>query len=274
MKTWFITGVSSGLGLAMAEAALNKGYRVVGTLRTEEQRAAFSGSHPNAVGVLLDVTDHDSVKRVVASIERDVGAIDILVNNAGYGYEGTIEEATMEDIRSQFEVNVFGTFAVTQAVLPLMRQRRSGHILTVTSIGGIVTFPGVGIYNSSKFALEGFSEALSKEVADFGIRVTAIEPGMFRTDWAGRSMTRGESKLTDYDALFAPIRQARLERNGKQQGDPRKAAVAIIAAVEAEKAPVHLLLGSDALSFARTKLAGLKEEFDGWAAVTSSTNFE
>lgn len=274
MKTWFITGVSSGLGLAMAEAALNKGYRVVGTLRTEEQRAVFSSRHPNAVGVLLDVTDHDSVKRVVAAIERDVGAIDILVNNAGYGYEGIIEEATMVDIRSQFEVNVFGTFAVTQAVLPFMRRRRSGHILTVTSIGGMVTFPGVGIYNSSKFALEGFSEALSKEVAGFGIRVTAIEPGVFRTDWAGRSMTRGESKLSDYDAVFAPIRQARLDRNGKQPGDPRKAAIAVIAAVEAETAPVHLLLGADALSFARAKLSGLKEEFDSWEAVTSSTNFE
>src|SRR5471030_2386208 len=181
MKTWFITGVSSGLGQALAKAVLANGDRVIGTLRNEQQRLAFNALHQRAVGVLLDITDHAAVASVVAAAERDIGAIDVLVNNAGYGYEITIEEADMAETRRQFDVNVFGTLAVTQAVLPFMRARRAGHILTVTSIGGIVTFPGVGIYNASKFALEGLSEALSKEVAGFGIRVTAIEPGMFRT---------------------------------------------------------------------------------------------
>src|ERR1700744_944013 len=177
MKTWLVTGVSSGFGRALAEAALSRGDRVVGTLRQEAQRAEFDALAPGrAFGVILDVRQDADVRRVVGEIETTVGPIDVLVNNAGYGYEGSIEEASMADIRAQFDVNVFGAISVIQAVLPFMRQRRAGRILNVTSMGGLMTFPGVGIYHGSKFALEGISETLGKEVRGFGIFVTAVVP--------------------------------------------------------------------------------------------------
>ena len=179
----------------------------------------------------------------------------------------------MADIRAQFDVNVFGAISVIQAVLPFMRKRRAGRILNVTSMGGLMTFPGVGIYHGSKFALEGINETLAKEVAEFGIKVTAIEPGGFRTDWAGRSMQRGARTIADYDASFEPIRAARAARSGKQTGDPLKAAQAILQVADAANPPVHLLLGSDALSFVRAKLDSLKQEIDAWEHVTVGTDF-
>ena len=274
MKTWLVTGVSSGFGRALAEAALSRGDRVVGTLRQEAQRAEFDALAPGrAFGVILDVRQDADVRRVVGEIETTVGPIDVLVNNAGYGYEGSIEEASMADIRAQFDVNVFGAISVIQAVLPFMRQRRAGRILNVTSMGGLMTFPGVGIYHGSKFALEGISETLAKEVAEFGIKVTAIEPGSFRTDWAGRSMQRGARTIADYDASFEPIRKARAARSGNQPGDPLKAAQAILQVADAPNPPVHLLLGSDALSLVREKLDGLKQEIDAWEHVTVGTDF-
>jgi NAD(P)-dependent dehydrogenase (short-subunit alcohol dehydrogenase family) len=274
VKTWLVTGVSSGFGRALAEAALSRGDRVVGTLRQEAQRAEFDALAPGrAFGVILDVRQDADVRRVVGEIETTVGPIDVLVNNAGYGYEGSIEEASMADIRAQFDVNVFGAISVIQAVLPFMRQRRAGRILNVTSMGGLMTFPGVGIYHGSKFALEGISETLVKEVAEFGIKVTAIEPGSFRTDWAGRSMQRGARTIADYDASFEPIRKARAARSGNQPGDPLKAAQAILQVADAPNPPVHLLLGSDALSLVREKLDGLKQEIDAWEHVTVGTDF-
>jgi NAD(P)-dependent dehydrogenase (short-subunit alcohol dehydrogenase family) len=274
VKTWLVTGVSSGFGRALAEAALSRGDRVVGTLRQEAQRAEFDALAPGrAFGVILDVRQDADVRRVVGEIETTVGPIDVLVNNAGYGYEGSIEEASMADIRAQFDVNVFGAISVIQAVLPFMRQRRAGRILNVTSMGGLMTFPGVGIYHGSKFALEGISETLAKEVAEFGIKVTAIEPGSFRTDWAGRSMQRGARTIADYDASFEPIRKARAARSGNQPGDPLKAAQAILQVADAPNPPVHLLLGSDALSLVREKLDGLKQEIDAWEHVAVGTDF-
>jgi NAD(P)-dependent dehydrogenase (short-subunit alcohol dehydrogenase family) len=274
MKTWLVTGVSSGFGRALAQAALARGDRVVGTLRQEAQCAEFAALAPGqAFGVVLDVRNHDDVQRVVGEIESTVGPIDVLVNNAGYGYEGSIEEASMADVRAQFDVNVFGAISVIQAVLPFMRKRRAGRILNVTSMGGLMTFPGVGIYHGSKFALEGINETLAKEVADFGIKVTAIEPGSFRTDWAGRSMQRGARTIADYDASFEPIREARAARSGKQPGDPLKAAQAILQVADAPNPPVHLLLGSDALALVRVKLDGLKQEIDAWEHVTAGTDF-
>ncbi|MGF6776282.1 oxidoreductase [Paraburkholderia sp. GAS334] len=275
MKTWFITGVSSGFGRAIADAALARGDRVAGTLRDEVQRVQFDQLAPGrSFGVLLDVTRHDDVQRAVASIEADVGPIDVLVNNAGYGHEGTIEETTLDHYRAQFDVNVFGAVSVIQAVLPFMRARRSGHIINITSMGGIVTFPGLGVYHGSKFALEAISETLAKEVVGLGIRVTAIEPGAFRTDWAGRSMTRGAQTVADYEALFAPLRAARAERSGKQPGDPAKAAAAILKIADEDTPPVHLPLGTDALSFIRCKLDDLRKEIDAWETVSAGTNFE
>jgi NAD(P)-dependent dehydrogenase (short-subunit alcohol dehydrogenase family) len=274
MKTWFITGVSSGFGRALAETLVSRGERVVGTLRNEDQRTQFEALSPGkSLGYLLDVRDHDAVRRVVAQIEEEVGAIDVLVNNAGYGYEGSVEEATPGAIRAQFDVNLFGAVSVLQAVLPFMRSRRTGHILNVTSMGGLMTFPGVGVYNASKFALEGINEALASEVRQFGIKVTAIEPGAFRTDWAGRSMTRASRTISDYASLLEPISASRAARSGKQPGDPARAALAIIKVVESEHPPVHLLLGTDALKFVREKIATLTKEIDDWESLSASTDF-
>ncbi|NWB25622.1 oxidoreductase [Pseudomonas gingeri] len=274
-KTWFITGVSSGFGKALAEALLTAGHRVVGTLRNEAARQAFENSQPGlSFGCLLDVTDNAAVPAVVTDIEARIGAIDVLVNNAGYGHEGPIEESPLEDLRQQFEVNVFGAVAVIKAVLPFMRERRRGHILNVTSMGGITTFPGLGYYHGSKFALEGISEALGKEVRPFGVFVTAIEPGAFRTEWAGRSMVRAERSIADYDASFDAQRETRQQRSGNQVGDPAKAALAMMAVVEADEPPVHLLLGHDAVQFVSAKLEGHLAEIKQWEALSLSTNFD
>jgi len=273
-KTFFITGVSTGFGRALSEAAIADGHRVVGTLRNEAARKEFDALAPSrSFGRLLDVTSTDAIAPAVAEIEANIGAIDVLVNNAGYGHEGTVEESPLEDMRRQFEVNVFGAVAVTKAVLPYMRKRRAGHIINITSMGGIITFPGIAYYHASKFALEGLSESLGKEVKGFGIAVTAVEPGGFRTDWAGRSMVRAERSIADYDAVFDPLRKARQERSGKQVGDPAKAARAMLTLVQSENPPAHLLLGSDALSLVREKIASLKAEIDAWEKVTLSTDF-
>ncbi|WP_263358118.1 oxidoreductase [Acidicapsa ligni] len=274
-KLIFITGVSSGLGEALATEALTQGWRVVGTVRSEEARKSFEAKAAGrAFGRVLDVTDIAAIPKVTAEIEETIGAIDVLVNNAGYGMEGPVEESSLDEIRRQFEVNVFGAVAVTQAVLPFMRKRRSGRILNITSMGGLVTFPGVGIYNGSKFALEGISEALGKEVKEFGIFVTAVEPGMFRTDWAGRSMTRAPRSISDYDQIFEPQREMRQQRSGKQNGDPAKAAKAMLTIIAYPNPPAHLLLGPDAVKFVIDKLDALKAEIEAWRDLSISTNFD
>jgi len=213
-KTFLITGVSSGFGRALAQAALRDRHIVVGTVRKESDKADFEKLGQGAHAVILDVTHTAQVAPAVAAIEKNIGGIDVLVNNAGYGHEGTLEESSIDGLRRQFEVNVFGAVAVIQAVLPAMRKRRAGHILNITSMGGIITLPGLSYYHGSKFALEGISETLGKEVKDFGIHVTAIEPGGFRTDWAGRSMVRAARSIADYDALIEPIRKRRIEASG------------------------------------------------------------
>jgi len=273
--TIFITGVSSGFGRALAEKALDAGHTVVGTLRNEQGKAEFDALKPGfAFGKLLDVTDTTAIAPVVAEIERDIGGIDVLVNNAGYGHEGLLEESSMDDLRRQFEVNVFGPVAVMQAVLPYMRRRRAGRVLNITSMGGLMTMPGISFYHGSKFALEGISESLGKEVKSFGIHVTAVEPGGFRTDWAGRSMVRAERSISDYDAVFEPLRANRAARNGKQAGNPEKAAEVMLALIASDNPPAHLLLGRDAISLVREKLGLLKSEFDAWEQISASTDFD
>jgi NAD(P)-dependent dehydrogenase (short-subunit alcohol dehydrogenase family) len=272
-KTLLITGVSTGFGRALSEAALAKGCRVVGTVRNEAARAEFEALKPgHAFARLLDVTNTAAIPRVVAEIERAGGAIDVLVNNAGYGFEGVLEESTVDEFRHQFEVNVFGAVAMMQAVLPFMRKRRSGRILNITSMGGYVTFPGISAYHGSKFALAGISESVAKEVKGLGIHVTSVAPGGFRTDWAGRSMIRKERSIADYDAVFEPVRKRRQEMSGKQVGDPKKAADAMLTLIEMEDPPMHLLLGSDALRLVREKLDFLKSEIDAWEKLTLSTD--
>ena len=222
-KTLLITGVSSGFGRALAQEALAAGHKVVGTVRSAQAKLEFESVSAHAAwGRVLDVTDFDTIDGVVAEIEAGIGPIDVLVNNAGYGHEGIMEESPLSEMRQQFEVNVFGAVAMMKAVLPFMRKRRRGHILNITSMGGYITMPGIAYYCGSKFALEGISEALGKEVRPFGIAVTAVAPGSFRTDWAGRSMTRTPRTISDYDDIFNPIRQAREEKAASNREIPGK----------------------------------------------------
>ncbi|KMM74373.1 short-chain dehydrogenase [Xanthomonas sp. NCPPB 1128] len=271
-KTLLITGVSSGFGRALAQAALAAGHRVVGTVRSAQARQEVEALGAGAAGRVLDVTDVDAIPGIVAEIEATVGLLDVLVNNAGYGHEGILEESPLEALRRQLEVNVVGAVAMMKAVLPYMRQRRRGHIVNITSMGGFITLPGIAYYCGSKFALEGISEALGQEVAALGIHVTAVAPGSFRTDWAGRSMVRTPRSIADYDALFDPIRDARRAKSGHQLGDPDKAAQAMLALIDAPAPPAHLLLGSDALALVRDKLDCLKADIAAWEAVSRSTD--
>jgi len=272
-KTLFITGVSSGFGLALSREALSAGHRVIGTVRNDEARHAFEALHEDrAHAILLDVTDIEAIPVAVADAEARFGPVDVLVNNAGYGHEGIFEESPLDEMRRQFEVNVFGAVAVTQAFVPRFRERRRGHIVNITSMGGFITMPGIAYYCGSKFALEGISEVLGKELKPFGVHVTAVAPGSFRTDWAGRSMQRSPRSIADYDAIFDPIRKAREEKSGKQLGDPAKAAKAILTLVSLPEPPAHLLLGSDALGLVREKLAAMATDIETWESLTRSTD--
>jgi NAD(P)-dependent dehydrogenase (short-subunit alcohol dehydrogenase family) len=274
MKTFLITGVSSGLGKAFADGALAAGHRVIGTVRHVEAAQAFMAMAPDrAHAILLDVTDFAAIPGAIARAERDVGPIDVLVNNAGYGHEGIVEESSLDDLRRQFDANVFGAVAMIKAVLPGMRARRSGRIINVTSMGGFITLPGIAYYCGSKFALEGISEALGKEVRPLGIHVTALAPGQFRTDWAGRSMVRAERRIADYDMVMDPIRAARHARSGHQPGDPAKAAQALLTLVAAENPPVRLYLGADALKLVEDKIEAMKTEMAAWDKISRSTDF-
>jgi len=273
-KTFLITGVSSGFGRAFAQAALDAEHKVIGTVRKPDACAEFERLAPGrAHAVELDVADFERVEPVIAQALQQYGPVDVLINIAGYGHEGTLEESPLAEMRRQFDVNVFGAVAVTKAVLPSMRIRRKGHIINITSMGGFITLPGISYYCGSKFALEGISEVLAKEVAQFNVHVTAVAPGSFRTDWAGRSMVRSARSVPDYDALFDPVRAAREAKSGKQAGDPAKAAQVLLDLVESEHPPVHLVLGSDALKLVSEKLVAMQEEVAAWQDVSRSTDF-
>lgn len=272
-KVLFVSGVSSGFGRALAKRALSEGHRVVGTVRSLEAKVAFEQLHVGqAFGRILDVTDFDAIPAVIAEVEASVGPIDVLVNNAGYGHEGVMEESPLDEMRRQFDVNVFGAVAMMKAVLPFMRERRRGHLINITSMGGFITMPGIAYYCGSKFALEGVSEALGKEVKPLGIAVTAVAPGSFRTDWAGRSMVRSPRSIGDYDAIFDPIRAGREAKSGQQLGDPEKAAAAMLQLIESAAPPAHLLLGSDALALVRDKLNAMSAEIAECEEVSRSTD--
>ena len=272
-RTLLVTGVSSGFGRALAQEALARGHRVIGTVRSEQALREFERLAPGvATGRVLDVTEFDAIDDVVADIEETAGPVDVLVNNAGYGHEGILEESPLAEMQQQFAVNVFGAVAMMKAVLPYMRRRRRGHILNITSMGGYITLPGIAYYCGSKFALEGISETLGKEVAPLGIAVTAVAPGSFRTDWAGRSMARTPRSIPDYDELFDPIRATRRQKSGKQLGDPAKAARVMLDVIDSPSPPAHLLLGSDALGLVRQKLSELTDEIDQWEAISRSTD--
>ena len=271
---WFITGASSGLGRAIAEAAIEKGTLVVATARRPESLNDLQGAAPDRVFTTqLDVTDPQSVRTAVSAAEQRFGRIDVLVNAAGYGYLAAIEEGEDAGIRAQFETNVFGLVDVTRAVLPGMRARRQGKIINLSSLGGLVAFGATGYYHASKFAVEALSESLSQEVAPLGLKVIIVEPGAFRTDWAGRSMVESETQIADYEETAGKRRLATRAASGKQPGDPKKAALAIIEAAQAEQPPLRLLLGASALKVAYDRLENLKANFDAWAHVTEAVDF-
>ncbi|MEJ0097676.1 MAG: oxidoreductase [Bauldia sp.] len=273
-KVWFITGCSTGFGRELASQVLEKGDRVVLTARNPAQVQDLAQQHKdNAFVVTLDVTDEAMLKKAVADAEAHFGRIDVLVNNAGYGYFSAIEEGESAEIRRQFETNVFGLFALTRYVLPGMRARRSGHIINVSSVGGLMAFPATGYYHASKFAVEGFSESLAMEVAPLGIKVTIVEPGRFRTDWAGRSMVESRTVIEDYAETAGARRKAARTSSGQQPGDPVRAAAAIIKVVDAAKPPLRLLLGSEAYKLASSRLEALRANFEAWKELTVSADF-
>ena len=271
-KTFFITGANSGFGLAIATAAIQAGHTVIGTVRSQVSRDKLLETLPTLHAVLADVTEFDSIPDVVQQAEEEYGPVDVLINNAGYGHEGVLEESPIEEMRRQFDVNVFGAVAVAKAFLPRFRKRRSGFIVNVTSMGGMITMPGIAYYCGSKFALQGISEVMRSEMAPFGVHVTTLCPGSFRTDWAGRSMVRTDRSIADYDNLFDPIREARQAVSGKQLGDPQKLAAAVLTLVALENPPPQLLLGSDALKHVTARIDRLQQEIDAWKALTVSTD--
>ncbi len=273
-RTLLITGASSGLGHAVARRAVQAGHTVVGTVRTDEAAAALESLAPGrAHARVLDVSCFEDAETVVAEIERTIGPADVLIAAAGYGHEGTVEESSIDEMRRQFDVNVFGTVAIIKALLPGMRQRRSGHIITITSVGGLIPSPTLGIYNGSKFALEGITRSLAAEVSRFGINVTAVEPGAFRTDWSGRSLHRATRSIPDYDELIDPISNARAGFNGRQPGDPDKAGDALLQLIDLENPPTHLLLGSDAYRAVTDTLTAFHTEVEEWRHLTLATDF-
>jgi len=274
-KVWLITGSSTGFGRSLTEAVLKHGYRVIATARKPEQLSDLIEQYPDtAKAVRLDVTNPQEVRDAVKAALEAFGRIDVLVNNAGYGAVGAIEEVSDEAIRRQFETNVFGALNLTRAVLPTLRQQRSGHILNLSSVGGFVSFGATGVYCATKFALEAVSEALAKEVASLGIKVTIIEPGAFRTDFNGRSLVAPEDLIEDYAPVSGAFLQWLEQMDGKQPGDPAKAAEAMIQVVESDNPPLRLALGADAVGAIAEKLQSVKEELDTWKEVAVNTAFE
>jgi NAD(P)-dependent dehydrogenase (short-subunit alcohol dehydrogenase family) len=271
---WFITGCSTGFGRELARATLDRGYRVVVTARKPADVADLAAGHEaNALVLALDVTKPAEIAASIKAAEAKFGRIDVLVNNAGIGYFAAVEESDDEEVRRMFEINFWGLANMTRAALPGMRALRSGHIVNISSVGGVRGAPAIGYYNATKFALEGFSEALAQETAPLGIKVLIVEPSGFRTDWAGRSAKEAAHPIADYDSTAgARLRQIR-SRDGKQPGDPLRAAAAIIQAVEAPNPPMRLMLGKLALAAGRAKIDSLRQDFDAWAAVSEGADF-
>ncbi len=271
---WFITGCSTGFGRELVKQLLEKNYNVVVTARsTDKIQDLVHGYEDNSLVLSLDVTKKEQVKTAVAKAEEVFGGIDVLVNNAGFGYFSSIEEGEDEKIRAQFETNVFGLIQVTQAVLPGMRERKKGHVVNLSSIGGIRSFGATGFYHATKYAVEGLSETLSIETAPLGIKVTLVEPGPFRTDWAGRSSLHTPLNIADYEPTVGVRMKTSFEGSGKQKGDPVRAATAIIKAIESKNPPLRLLLGQSAYELASGKLDLLKADFEAWKEVSIGADF-
>jgi len=271
---WFITGCSTGLGRALATAVLDRGWRAAVTARDPGQVADIVAGHEDrALALPLDVTDPAQVKSAVAAAEERFGRVDVLVNNAGYGYLAAIEEGEDGAVRELFDTNVHGLVDVTKAVLPGMRARRAGHVVNVSSLGGLAAFGATGYYHATKFAVEGLSESLAAEVAPLGIRVTIVEPAAFRTNWSRPSMRQSALVIDDYTETAGARRTSTLATYGQQPGDPDRAAEAVIAAVGADEPPLRLLLGKAAYEIATARLDKLRADFEAWRELTLGTDF-
>ncbi len=273
-KVWLITGCSTGFGRALATHLAKNNYSVAVASRNIDDVRDIIETYPeNTFAVKLDVTNYSDIENAVKVVTGKWGRIDVLVNNAGIGYFGAVEESEEEEVRRMFEINFFGLARMTQEVLPVMRRQHSGHIVNIASIGGLRSFPAVGFYNATKYAVDGLSEALAKETAPLGIKVTIVCPSGFRTDWAGRSANTSPIKIDDYATTAGANKDSIRGYSGNQPGDPARAAIAIVKAVESAEPPLRLLLGVAALKGARVKLAELKTDFDTWEDTTTGADF-
>ncbi|MDX2301516.1 MAG: oxidoreductase [Microscillaceae bacterium] len=273
-KIWLITGISSGLGEALAQSVMENGDFVVGTFRKTDQVENFNQKHAGrALALKLDITQTKDIQNTFKTIQEKFGRLDVLVNNAGVGFAGAIEETDIEETRKVFETNFFGVLEMTRVFLPLFREQKSGHILQISSHSGIKGFPGFGIYSASKFALEGFSEALAQEIAPLGIKLTLVEPGPFRTNFASESLGMAQIVLADYQATAGVFRERIKGIHGKQEGDPQKAAQAIIRIVHSENPPLRLPLGKIALATISSKLESVQNDLNNYREIAEGAVF-
>jgi short-subunit dehydrogenase len=273
-RVWFITGTSTGFGYLLAEEALKRGERVIATARDVSKLSRLARKYPDRIHTLtLDVTNPNEITSIAQQGVAAFGHVDTLVNNAGYGVNGAIEEVSEDEFEPMFQTNIYGLIRVTRAFLPHFRQRRSGHIFNLSSIGGLIGSAGWGFYNATKFAVEGLSEALAEEMKPLGVHVTVVEPGPFRTDFLGRSSKLARRQLRDYATTAGKAREYLKTQSGKQPGDPQKAVEAIITAANSPKPPLHLILGQVALTRFRHKLSDWHEEIAAWESVTTSADF-
>ncbi|KAA5970264.1 MULTISPECIES: oxidoreductase [unclassified Pantoea] len=270
---WFISGCSTGFGRELAQQTIARGFNVVVTARNLSAVADLVEGHDNALAVALDVTQQASIDQAVQAAIGAFGTIDVLVNNAGYGYQSSIEEGVESEIRAQFDANVFGLFVLTRAVLPAMRQARRGHVINITSVAGLIGFASSGYYAASKHAVEGWSDALAQEAGPLGIHVTCVEPGPFRTDWAGRSLHQTPSTLPDYAETAAARMKATADYSGTQKGDPARAAAAMIAITEHDHPPRHLVMGAWGHDAVTSKLKERLAEIEAWKQTSVETDF-
>lgn len=275
-KVWFITGCSTGFGRHIAQKAIDSGYQVVVTARNIDQiKDLVAGKTDQTLALTLDVTNRDQINEAVRQTVDKFGRIDVLVNNAGIGYFSSVEESVEEETRKMFEINFWGLMDVTNAVLPHMRNQKNGHIINFSSIGGLVSFPTLGYYHATKYAVEGVSESLAQEVAPFGIHVTLIEPSGFRTDWGGRSSVKTDTAIPELkDSMVGMMLQGVSRQSGQEPGDPAKAAEAVINVVETETPPLRLLLGKAAYQAATHKLSTMSESIESWKDTTLRADFE
>ncbi|SMG53676.1 Short-chain dehydrogenase [Arenibacter troitsensis] len=270
-RIWFITGISSGLGKALAQTVIDKGEFVIGTFRNQSQADVFNNQHKNeALALVLDLTKSEQIDNAFQLVKQKFGRIDVLVNNAGFGFAGAVEETSTSEVREVFEANCFGTLELTQTFLLLFRQQKSGHIIQISSHGGFKAFAGFGIYNASKFAVEGFSEALAQEIAPLGIKLTIVEPGPFRTNFAGSSFRQANKIIEDYHQTAGAFRERMKQVNGKQEGDPDKGAKVIYDITKSNTPPLRLPLGKIAMLTLTLKLESVNADLSNYKNIAES----